>query len=452
MTDVLTTRVPSVDDIVATARTGFDALRVADAGTRAGWLEAVAREIDTAADSMAADIHADTGKPPKWAAIEVERAASIVRLAAREAVALHPEAQRLDAQPSGVGRLALTVRVPRGPVLALAPFNFPLHLTVHKVAPAIAAGASVVLVPSPRTPRTAAAFAGVLERAGLPDGAVRVAPASPDHTLTWELIRDPRLPVVSVTGSDPVGWRIVDAVPRKQVVAELGGNAAAVIAPDLVGLDDLRHAASRIATFAFYNAGQACTSPQRVYVPRDRLGEFTDLLVTQARAQDLHADVGPVIDDAGADRIRRWITDAVAGGARVATGDDGTSHPDGDARFIRPTVLIEPPEDARVLTEELFGPVVSVLAYEDIDDALRAVDDSRYGLSVGIFTHDVRLAFRAAAELEVGQVVIGDVPTFRSDVTPFGGVKGSGRGREGVRATIEDYTVTRTVVFAEAGW
>ncbi|MFW0786257.1 aldehyde dehydrogenase family protein [Gordonia sp. CPCC 206044] len=444
MTNVLSSGVRAVDEIVDRAHTGFAAVRRTDSGTRARWLDSLAGEILGAAREIADDIHADTGKPSMWATIEVERAASIVRLAAREAVAVHPHTQRLDAQPSGIGRLALTVRVPRGPVLALTPFNFPLHLAVHKVAPAIAAGASAIVVPSPRAPRTASALAEAVRRSAIPDDVVTVLTPTDDHSRTWDLITHPCLPVISFTGSDPVGWRIVDAVPRKQVIVELGGDGAAIIAPDHLDDSDLRLAADRIATFAFYNAGQACTSPQRVYVPRAHLTRFTDVLVTAAHDLDPNTDVGPVIDVASADRIRAWLHEAVRAGARVATGGPG------EGRHIPPTVLVEPPTDARIVTDEVFGPIVSVLPYDHLDDAWQAVNASRFGLSVGVFTHDVRLAFRAIRELEVGQVVIGDVPTFRSDITPFGGVKDSGRGREGVRAAIDDYTVTRTAVFAEA--
>ncbi|MGW0036359.1 aldehyde dehydrogenase family protein [Gordonia sp. NPDC003376] len=433
----------TTESIVDGALGGLATLSRTDAWQRQDWLIALADAVTADADPIAAAIHADTGKPDKWTRIEVERAVQIIRLAAAEALHLHPQTQQLDGQPSGSGRLAITLREPRGPVLALSPFNFPLHLTVHKVAPAIAAGASIVVIGSPRTPRTATALAHAVTRAGIPDGIVTVVRPDADHRRTWELITHPAVPVVSFTGSDAVGRRIVDAVPRKQVVVELGGNAAAVIAPDATSPDDLRHAAERIALFGFYNAGQACTSVQRVYVPESTATTFVPLLLAATREQDHHADVGPVIDDASADRIRAWVAEAVAGGARLATGGPG------EGRLLPPTVLLDPPPTARVVTEEVFGPVVSVLTYTELDDAFAQVNDSRYGLSSGVFTHDLRTASRAVSALRTGQVVIGDVPTYRSDVTPFGGIKDSGRGREGVRATIDDYTVSRTAVFAE---
>lgn len=433
----------TTDDIVAAAYRGLGVLAGTDAWQRRGWLEGLADAIGAEDAGIAAAITADIGKPEKWARIEVERAQSITRLAAAEAQSLHPDAQRLDAQPSGSGRLAITIREPRGPVLALSPFNFPLHLTMHKVAPAIAAGAPIVVVPSPRTPRTAAALAAATRRAGIPDGVVTIVEPDENHARTWQLIEHPRLPVISFTGSDAVGWRIVDAVPRKQVIAELGGNAAVVIAEDATSVEDLRHAAERIALFGFYNAGQACTSVQRVYVPEAHLGPFTELLVAAAERQDPVEDIGPVIDGAAAERIRAWVREAVDAGARVATG--GT----GEGRFVAATVLVDPPAHARVVADEVFGPVVSVIGYAELDEAFAQVDSSRYGLSSGVFTHDLRVASQALSRLRTGQVVIGDVPTYRSDVTPFGGLKQSGRGREGIRATIRAYTVSRTAVFAE---
>lgn len=439
----LTTAARAVDDIVDGAAHGLAVLAEADSWQRHSWLNALAVEFEAGSETIAAAIHADTGKPEKWARTEVERATQIVRLAAVETLDLHPQAQRLDAQPTGSGRLAITVREPRGPVLALSPFNFPLHLTVHKVAPAVAAGASVIVVPSPRTPRTAAALTRAVDAAGIPSGIVTVVEPDTDHRRTWQLITHPALPTVSFTGSDAVGWRIVDAIPRKKVIVELGGNAAAVIAPDATSIEDLRHAAERIALFGFYNAGQACTSVQRVYVPESAAETFVPLLVAAAEKQDQHADVGPVIDDASADRIRGWVGEALDAGARLATGGPG------EGRWLPPTVLLDPLPSARVITDEVFGPVVSVLTYADLDDVYARVNDSRFGLSSGVFTHDLRTASRAVSVLRTGQVVIGDVPTYRSDVTAFGGMKESGRGREGIRATIEDYTVSRTAVFAE---
>lgn len=437
-----------VTDVRAVAEAAAAAAAVLHHSTseqRWRWLTALADQLEARRAEFSAAIHDDTGKPRRWTDVEVDRAASIARLTAAEALNTHLDARRLDAQHSGAGRLAVTLRVPRGPVLGLSPFNFPLHLTVHKIAPAIAAGTSVAVIPSIRTPRTAALIADAVAAIGLPAGAVAVVLPDRDHRRTWQLIEDPAFPVISFTGSTEIGWRIVDAVPRKKVIAELGGNAAAVIAPDHCGPADLAHAAARIALFGYYHAGQACTSVQRVYVPATARAAFIDALTIEVAALELADDVGPLIDNAAAVRVRALIDGAVAAGARLIAGGSGTG------RLVEPTILLDPPDSARVVVEEVFGPVVSVFGYADLDEALRRVNDSRFGLSAGIFTHDVRTGFQAAAALDVGQVVIGDVPTFRSDLTAFGGVKESGQGREGIRSAIEDYTVTRTVVLAEAG-
>ncbi len=270
-----------------------------------------------------------------------------------------------------------------------------------------------------------------------------------DDETTARLVTDPRLPVVSFTGSDTVGWRIVDAAPRKKVVVELGGNAAAVIAPDHTSSERLRHAAERIALFSNYAGGQACTSPQRVLVPRPQLAEFTALLVAATEAQvvgdpfDEATDVGPLVDEAAAARVAEWVDEARAAGATVHTG--GVAQ----GRFYRPTVLGDVPPGSRVLDDEVFGPVVSVLPYDTVDEALARVDETRFGLSAGIFTSDLQLAFHALDVLRVGQVVIGDAPTYRSDESPFGGTKDSGQGREGLRSAIEDYTEERTLVLSD---
>jgi aldehyde dehydrogenase (NAD+) len=267
----------------------------------------------------------------------------------------------------------------------------------------------------------------------------------PDEVAA-ELVRDPRLPVVSFTGSGPVGWSIRDAVPRKHVTLELGGNAAVVVGADQDDDAALRHAASRIATFAMYQAGQSCISVQRVLAHRAVAGPLTDHLVAAVRAlgtgdpTDPATDVGPLVDEAAARRVECWVDEAVAAGARVLTGGvrDGATY--------APTVLTGVPAGARVRDEEVFGPVVVVDEVADLDEAFAAVNAGRYGLQAGVFTRDLQVAFRAARELEVGGVVIGDVPSFRADQMPYGGVKESGTGREGVAAAMADLTEERVLV------
>jgi aldehyde dehydrogenase (NAD+) len=373
----------------------------------------------------------------------VARAVSTFRWGAEEARRWSGSLQRLDTDPAATGRMALVRRAPRGPVLGIAPFNFPLNLVAHKVAPAIAVGAPIVLKPAPATPLSALVLGEILAGTDLPAGAWSVLPVP--NEVAAELVRDPRLPVVSFTGSVPVGWSIRDAVPRKHVTLELGGNAAVVVAPDQ---DDeaLAWAASRIATFAMYQAGQSCISVQRVLVHRDVAAPLTERLVEAVGKLrtgdpgDDATDVGPLIDEAAARRVASWVDEAVASGARLLTG--GTR----EGAAYAPTVLADVPPTAKVACEEVFGPVVAVDVVDSVDEAFARVNDSRFGLQAGVFTRDLQLAFRAARELEVGGVVIGDVPSFRADQMPYGGIKDSGVGREGVRAAMEDLSEERVLV------
>src|SRR5690606_5162671 len=267
-----------------------------------------------------------------------------------------------------------------------------------------------------------------------------------DNEETAALVADPRLPVVSFTGSSQVGWRIRRAVPDKHVTLELGGNAAAVVCPDWSSPADLDYAAGRIATFATYQAGQSCISVQRVIADRAVAGPLTERIVAAVRAQRTgdpwseDTDGGPLIDEAAAARVQSWIEEAVARGARLLTGGER------DGATVAPTVLADAPADTRVSCEEVFGPVLVIETVDGVDAAFRRVNDSRYGLQAGVFTHDIQLAFRAHRELEVGGVIIGDVPSYRADQMPYGGVKESGVGREGVRYAMEDYTYERVLV------
>jgi aldehyde dehydrogenase (NAD+) len=342
------------------------------------------------------------------------------------------------------GRIAITRRFARGPVLAIAPFNFPLNLVAHKVAPAIAVGAPVIIKPAPKTPLSALLLGELLAECELPAGMWSVLPLLNEETAA--LVTDPRLPVVSFTGSGPVGWGIRESVPHKHVTLELGGNAAAVVCPDWAGDADLDFAATRIAMFADYQAGQSCISVQRVFADRSVYDALAGRIATAVRAQrtgdpwDDGTDVGPLIDEAAARRVETWVSDAVAAGAKVLTG--GTR----DGATFAPTVLVDVPADAKVSCEEVFGPVLVIEAVDGVDEAFAKVNASRYGLQAGVFTRNLQTAFRAHRELEVGGVVIGDVPSYRADQMPYGGVKESGVGREGVRYAMEDYTYERVMV------
>jgi acyl-CoA reductase-like NAD-dependent aldehyde dehydrogenase len=432
-----------VEEAVAAAAGAAAACAATPAHVRAAALDHVSRRLTERAEEFAALITAESGKPLKWARLEVSRAVSTFRWGAEEARRWSGSLQRLDTDPAASGRMALVRRAPRGPVLGIAPFNFPLNLVAHKVAPAIAVGAPIVLKPAPATPLTALLLGELLAGTDLPAGAWSVLPVP--NEVAADLVRDPRLPVVSFTGSVPVGWSIRDAVPRKHVTLELGGNAAVVVAPDQDD-DALAYAASRIATFAMYQAGQSCISVQRVFAHRDVAGVLTERVVEAVQKlvtgdpTDGATDVGPLIDESAARRVESWVEEAVADGARLLTG--GTR----DGSGYAPTVLADVPGSAKVAREEVFGPVVVIDTVDSVDEAFARVNDSRFGLQAGVFTRDLQLAFRAARELEVGGVVIGDVPSFRADQMPYGGLKDSGVGREGVRAAMEDLTEERVLV------
>ena len=430
--------VPGPDDVeraVAAADHVVRAFRSSPAHQRAAALDHVSAGLKARADEVAELISRENGKPMKWAMGETLRAVSTFRWASEEARRWSGELQRLDTDPAANGRLAVTRRVPLGPVLGIAPFNFPLNLVAHKVAPALAVGAPIVLKPAPATPLSALLLGELLSETDLPEGAWSVLPI--DNEATARLVQDPRLPVVSFTGSVPVGWGIRDAVPRKQVVLELGGNAAVVVCDDYADLD---WAAQRVATFAMYQAGQSCVSVQRVYVGSLVAQAFQAKLVAAVEALSEKDDVGPLIDAKAATRVGEWVQEAVASGARVLTGGSG------EGTSYAPTVLTDVPAGANVLDEEVFGPVVVLETVASTQEALDKVNASRFGLQAGVFTTDVQVAFKAFSELEVGGVIIGDVPSYRADQMPYGGVKDSGRGREGLRSAMHDFTEERVMV------
>ncbi|KAA2262642.1 aldehyde dehydrogenase family protein [Solihabitans fulvus] len=435
---------PAVEAAVSSAALAREETAALPAHVRAAALTHVSTQLTARGEELAHLITGENGKPIRWARTEVARAASTFRWAAEESRRWAGDLHRLDTDAAGAGRLALTRRVPRGPVLGITPFNFPLNLVAHKVAPAIAVGAPIVLKPAPATPLSALALGEILAETDLPAGSWSILPTS--NEVAAELVRDPRLPVVSFTGSAEVGWGIRDAVPRKHIVLELGGNAAAVICADYTADADLASAAARIATFGMGQAGQSCIAVQRVLVPRSHYGVFVDLLVAEVERLgvgdpfDAATEVGPLIDVAAARRVEQWVGEAVAAGAVVRTGARRV----GDT--VAPTVLTDVPHTAKVYREEVFGPVVTVDPVDSFDEAMTAVNDSRFGLQAGVFTRDLRLAFLAHARLEVGAVIVGDVPSFRADQLPYGGVKDSGIGREGVRSAMHDLTDDRVLV------
>ncbi|WP_326596258.1 aldehyde dehydrogenase family protein [Streptomyces sp. NBC_01803] len=434
-----------IEEAVAAAVAVTDEFAATPAHARAAALDHVVRRLGERAEEIARLISAENGKPVKWARLEVSRCVSVFRWAADEARRFNSGlAQRLDADAGGTGRLALTRRFPYGPVLGIAPFNFPLNLCAHKVAPALAAGVPILLKPAPATPLSALLLGELLAETDLPAGSWSVLPVPNDAMPA--LVQDPRLPVISFTGSVPVGWSIREAVPRKRVTLELGGNGAAVVLADYASDADLDRAAGRIATFSNYQGGQSCISVQRVIADAavhdrllPRIVAAVEALVTGDPSDDA-TDVGPLISEDAARRVESWVNEATAAGAKVLTG--GTR----DGASFAPTVLEGVPADAKVSCDEVFGPVLTVTRVDGEEAAFAAANDSVFGLQAGVFTHDLRAAFRAHRALEVGGVVIGDVPTYRADHMPYGGVKDSGVGREGVRFAMEDYTYERVMV------
>ncbi len=393
-------------------------------------------------NELAYALSVEAGKPARDARGEVGRLIDTFDIAAEEAVRIDGDAANLEITPRALGYRGFTKLVPVGLCSFITPFNFPLNLVAHKVAPAIAAGCPFVLKPSERTPITALILGEVLSRVGLPPGAFSVLPVKLDDVAPF--IEDPRVKLLSFTGSSAVGWALKARAGRAKVVLELGGNAACIVDQDQG--QDLDQVADRIAFGAFFQAGQSCISVQRVLVHRSLLGGLRDRLVARARAlvagdpKDEATTLGPLIDEVSAKRLEDWVARATLRGARVICG--------GGRRgvFFDATVLEEVPKDEPINAEEAFGPVLVLEAWDDFDAALAEVNASRYGLQTGVFTHDLRRAMQAWDELEVGGVIVGDIPSFRVDSMPYGGVKGSGIGREGVRHAIREMTETRLLV------
>ena len=434
-----------VEEAVAAAHAVRDEFAATPAHVRAAALDHVARRLTERTEEIAQVISAENGKPIKWARGEVGRAVSVFRFASEEARRFNSgDAQRLDTDAGGTGRLGLTRRFPRGTVLGIAPFNFPLNLSAHKVAPAIAVGAPIILKPAPATPISSLILGELLAETDLPAGSWSVLTVPNDRMPA--LVQDERLPVISFTGSAQVGYAIMDSVPRKHCTLELGGNGAAVVLGDYASEADLDWAATRIATFSNYQGGQSCISVQRVIADAAVYDRLLPKIVAAVEAQvtgdpsDAATDVGPLVDEKAAERVESWVDEAVQAGARLLAGGkrEGSTY--------APTVLTDLPDGVTLSHEEVFGPVLSVQKVDGEAEAFASVNSSQYGLQAGVFTHDLQTAFRAHRALEVGGVIIGDVPSYRADQMPNGGAKQSGVGREGVRYAMDDYTYERVLV------
>jgi glyceraldehyde-3-phosphate dehydrogenase (NADP+) len=439
----------ALDAAGALAVRGFAAWRATPAWRRAEALAAIAAGVAADREGFARSIALEAAKPITDARTEVDRAVLTFRLAAEEARRLYGEWLPLDVAPGAEGRSAIVRRLPAGPVLAITPFNFPLNLVAHKVAPALAAGCSIVVKPAPQTPLVARRLLAVADAAGLPPGVLQVVPTTNERA--GQLVTDERFTVLSFTGSPAVGWALKARAGRKRVLLELGGNAAVIIHADA----DLDRAVARAVVGGFAYSGQVCISVQRVYAHRAVFAAFVERFVAGVRALTYGdplaeaTQVSALIRPAEAARLTDWISEATAAGGRVLTGGRALPAAPGAAgRGLEPTVLTGTAArpELRVVAEEAFGPLVVVEPYDRVDEAFDAVNAGRFGLQAGVWTNDLGLVQRAWERLEVGAVLVNEVPTWRSDVMPYGGVKESGLGREGVRYAIEEMTERRTLV------
>ena len=435
--------VPSAAEVevtVARAAKVFETTKKLPTYRRAAILRSVSGALLAKKEALARTIALEAGKPLKAARAEVERASGTFAAAAAAVETASGAHFPLDMNPASLGKWGILRRVPLGPVCAITPFNFPLNLTSHKVAPAIGVGAPVVQKPASQTPLSAMALREIVLSAGWPEEAYAVLGVSGAAGET--LVTDPRLPVVSFTGSAGVGWRLREIAPRKRVGLELGGNAGLIVHEDA----DLADAAARAASGGFVYAGQSCISVQRILVHRPVFDRFEgELLAATARMKtgdplDESIDVGPMITEAEAIRAETWVKEAVAAGARLLAG--GTRQ----GAVLQPTVLSRTSPSMKVECDEVFAPVVTLTPYDSFDEALARVNDSRYGLQAGVFTRDLGRIEKAFETLEVGGIIVNDAPTWRADRMPYGGVKDSGVGREGPLYAMEEFTEPRLLV------
>lgn len=429
-----------LEDAIERAECAFREHRDMPAYERAGFLYKIADLLDERSDEIAQIITAEAGKPLRDSKVEVARGVFTMRLAAEEAQRMTGEQIPLDLMPSSKGRFGVTRKVPIGPVAGISPFNYPLNLALHKIGPALASGNPLVLKPPTRDPITMLTVAEIIHEAGVPAGMVSIMPM--DRDLGDRLVTDERFKLLSFTGSPDVGWDMKSRAGKKKVVLELGGNAGVIVDRDA----NLDFAVGRILTGAFAYAGQVCISVQRAYVHRDVFNDVVDGLVQAAGnvamgdpADDV-TQLGPMIDEKAVARIHEWVKSAVAEGAQVHSG----GQPNG--RFYPPTILSNVARDSFVCSREAFAPIVILFPFDDWETGLDQINDSVFGLQAGVFTDSMEHALLAFDRLEVGGVILNDIPTYRIDHMPYGGVKDSGLSREGLRYAIDDMTETRLLV------
>jgi len=426
------------------ARAAHEAFETADfpQHARAETLERAAELVGERIEELAAAIAAEAGKPIKTATVEATRCVDTLRFSAVEARKLTGGTVPMEASSSGAGKLGVMLRVPYGVVGAISPFNFPLNLVAHKLGPAIAAGNSIVLKPAGQTPISALKLAEILLEAGLPDGWLSVVPG-PGSEVGNAIVEHELTKAITFTGSAGVGWGIRSSVPHKKVNLELGSNAPLIVNED----GDWEAAADKARIHAYSHAGQSCISIQRILVHEALADAFTERLVANVEKLvvgdplDPDTDVGPLITGEDRDRVKEWIDEAVDAGAELLTGGELVD----EDRCLAPTLLGAPPRDAKVWCEEIFGPVATIDRFADFGEALRMANDSKFGLQAGVFTRDMGRGLEAAETLEFGGVLINEVPTFRADQQPYGGVKDSGNTREGPAYAVQELTEERFI-------
>lgn len=429
-----------LDHAITAAEEAFQITKTMPAYERAGALEKLATLLDERQEDVALLIARESGKPLRDARTEVMRGVFTLVNASEEAKRIGGEMIPLDLLPSSKGRFGITRKVPIGPIAGISPFNFPLNLALHKIAPAIASGNTIVLKPPTHDPLTMLTFAEMIDQVGLPKGAVSIMPM--DRQVGDRLVTDDRFKMLSFTGSPDVGWAMKSRSGKKKVVLELGGNAGVVIDRDA----DIDLAVSRVRIGAYAYAGQVCISVQRVYVHKEVYEEFCEKLVAAVATikvgdpTDPDTELGPMIDEKATRRIDEWVRTAVAEGGRVLTGGNARG------RFYEPTVIVDAQRESFVCSREAFAPIVTVFPGDDWGSMLDKINDSVFGLQAGIFTMNFEHVMQAYERLDVGGVIVNDIPAYRIDHMPYGGVKDSGLSREGLRYAIEDMTETRLMV------
>jgi glyceraldehyde-3-phosphate dehydrogenase (NADP+) len=431
------------EEAVQAAVAAFEVTRKLPAYERGRILRDISAGIRERRQELARTITLESGKPIRDSLVEVDRASLTFRLGAEEAERMTGELIPLDLMASSRDRVGITRRFPIGPIAAISPFNFPLNLAAHKVAPAIAAGCAIVLKPPSKDPLTMLKVAEIIERSGVPEGAVSVLPMT--RALGDRMVADERFKLLTFTGSPSVGWRMKERAGKKKVVLELGGNAGVIVDQSA----DLDWAVKRSVVGAFTYAGQVCISVQRMFIHRAVYDAFLERFIEAAKQLkvgdplDPETQLGPMVDEQAAQRTDRWVREAQELGGKVLLGGRA------DGSFFPPTVLVDTPPTAQVCSNEAFAPLVVAFPFGDFDEAIADVNDSFYGLQTGVFTNDLGHAWQAFNELEVGGVIVNDIPTYRIDHMPYGGVKDSGLGREGLRWAVEDMTELRLMVLAQ---